>query len=263
MIEGLVSVIVPAYNCEKFIGETIASVLAQTYQNWEMIIVDDCSSDNTREIILDSAKKDSRIKYYFLQNNSGAAVARNTAMEQAEGEYMAFLDSDDVWLPEKLEKQLNFMRDNNVAFSATSYELIDEKSRPLGRMRVARPKTDYQRMLYSNVLGNSTVMYDVGKLGKFKIPDIRKRNDYVLWLAILKKEKYAVGMPEILMQYRVRKQSLSSNKFGLIKYHWHIYRNIEKISFIYSLYYTACLCTSKLLGHLVAKQSKCRAIMES
>ena len=147
MIEGLVSVIVPAYNCEKFIGETIASVLAQTYQNWEMIIVDDCSSDNTREIILDSAKKDSRIKYYFLQNNSGAAVARNTAMEQAEGEYMAFLDSDDVWLPEKLEKQLNFMRDNNVAFSATSYELIDEKSRPLGRMRVARPKTDYQRML--------------------------------------------------------------------------------------------------------------------
>ena len=132
MINGLVSVIVPAYNCEKFIGETIDSVLAQTYKNWEMIIVDDCSSDHTRDIVLEFASQDSRIKYYFLQENSGAAVARNTAMERAKGEYMAFLDSDDIWLPEKLEKQLSFMKENDVAFSSTSYELIDEESKTLG-----------------------------------------------------------------------------------------------------------------------------------
>lgn len=248
MINGLVSVIVPAYNCEKFIGETIASVLAQTYKNWEMIIVDDKSSDSTRDIILASAKQDTRIKYYFLQENSGAAVARNTAMERAKGEYMAFLDSDDIWLPEKLEKQLSFMKENDVAFSSTSYELIDEESKTLGKLRLARPKTDYRRMLYSNVLGNSTVMYSVRKLGKFKIPDIRKRNDYVLWLAILKKEQYAVGMPDILLQYRVRKNSLSSNKFGLIKYHWYIYRKVEKLNPLYSVYYISCLCINKFFS---------------
>lgn len=245
MIDGLVSVIVPAYNCEKFIGETIASVLAQTYKNWEMIIVDDCSSDHTRDIVLNSAKQDSRIKYYFLQHNSGAAVARNTAMEHAEGEYMAFLDSDDIWVPDKLEKQLSFMKENDVAFSSTSYELIDEDSKLLGKVRLARPLTDYKRMLYSNVLGNSTVMYSVRKLGKFKIPDIRKRNDYVLWLAILKKEKYAVGMPDVLMQYRVRKHSLSSNKFGLVKYHWYIYRKVEGIGMLRSFIYLTCLCFKK------------------
>ena len=248
MIDGLVSVIVPAYNCEKFIGETIDSVLAQTYKNWEMIIVDDCSSDHTRDIVLNSAKRDSRIKYYFLQHNLGAAVARNTAMEHAEGEYMAFLDSDDIWVPDKLEKQLSFMKENDVAFSSTSYDLIDEDSKLLGKVRLARPLTNYKRMLYSNVLGNSTVMYSVRRLGKFKIPDIRKRNDYVLWLAILKKEKYAVGMPEILMKYRVRRYSLSSNKIGLIKYHWYIYRKIENINFLCSLYYIACLCVNKLFN---------------
>ena len=245
MIDGLVSVIVPAYNCEKFIGETIDSVLAQTYKNWEMIIVDDCSSDHTRDIVLNSAKQDSRIKYYFLQHNSGAAVARNTAMEHAEGEYMAFLDSDDIWVPDKLEKQLSFMKENDVAFSSTSYELIDEDSKLLGKVRFARPLTNYKRMLYSNVLGNSTVMYSVRKLGKFKIPDIRKRNDYVLWLAILKKEKYAVGMPDVLMQYRVRKHSLSSNKFGLVKYHWYIYRKVEGIGKLRSFIYLTCLCFKK------------------
>ena len=230
MEKGLVSVITPTYNCAKFIGETIESVQAQTYQQWEMIIVDDCSTDNTKEIVDKYIKEDGRIKYFCLENNSGAAVARTKAMELANGEYMAFLDSDDIWSEEKLKKQLAFMKKHDVAFSCTAYEQIDENGKSLNKIIKTVPKADYNRVLLDCPVGNSTVMYNVEKMGKFEVPNIRKRNDDALWLQMLKKEAYIWGMPEVLMKYRIRKNSISSNKLKVVKYHWILYREIEHLS---------------------------------
>lgn len=223
---NLVSVITPTYNCGKFIGETIRSVQAQTYKDWEMIIVDDCSTDATKKVVEDFMRDDSRIHYECLSTNSGAAVARTRAMELAKGEYIAFLDSDDIWLPDKLEKQINFMQDNGYAFTSTSYQHMTEEGKLLPKILKAIPKTDYNRLLLDCPVGNSTVMYNVAKMGKFKVPNIRKRNDDALWLTMLKKEKYIYGYPEILMYYRLRKKSISHNKWSLIKYTWKLYRDI-------------------------------------
>ena len=192
---GMVSVITPTYNCGRFISETIESVIAQTYLNWEMIIVDDCSIDNTKSVVEQYQNKDSRIKYYCLEKNSGPAVARTKAMELAEGQYIAFLDSDDLRLKDKLTKQIKFMQDNDYAFSNTSYQHMDESGNMLDKVLKVIPKTDYNRLLLDCPVGNSTVIYDVSKMGKFKVPDIRKRNDDALWLAMLKKEKYIYGLP--------------------------------------------------------------------
>ena len=161
MEKGLISVITPTYNCANFIGETIESVQAQTYQQWEMIIVDDRSTDNTKEIVEEYVKADDRIKYTCLEENSGAAVARTTAMELANGEYMAFLDSDDIWSEDKLEKQLSFMKEQDIAFSCTAYEQIDEKGEPINKIIKTVPKADYNRVLLDCPVGNSTVMYNV------------------------------------------------------------------------------------------------------
>lgn len=237
MMKDLISIITPTYNCGKFIEDTIKSVVKQTYQNWEMIIVDDCSSDNTKEIVEKYTSQDKRIKYHVLQENSGAAVARTKAMELSIGSYMAFLDSDDLWPENKLESQMNFMKENNYAFTCTDYEQIDEKNDSLNKIIKTKRKTNYNGVLLSCPIGNSTVMYDVEKLGKFVVPNIRKRNDDALWLQILKKEKYVYGMPNVLMQYRVRNNSISSNKVDLIKYHWYLYREIENLSVFRSVFH--------------------------
>ena len=247
MEKGLVSVITPTYNCARFIEETIESVLAQTYQQWEMIIVDDCSTDNTREVVGEYIKKDNRIKYFCLENNSGAAVARTKAMELANGQYMAFLDSDDIWSADKLKKQLSFMKRYDVAFSCTAYEQIDEKGESLNKVINTVPKADYNRILLDCTVGNSTVMYNVEKMGKFKVPNIRKRNDDALWLQMLKKEKNIYGMKSVLMQYRIRQNSISSNKLKVIKYHWILYRDIEHLSIVRSVYHIAYWCAIKVL----------------
>ena len=235
MEDKLVSIIMPTYNCAKFIGKTIESVIAQTYENWELIIVDDCSKDNTEEVV--SKYKDNRIKYHRLKNNSGAAVARTEAMKKASGSYMAFLDSDDLWKKDKLEKQLEFMNKNNYNFTCTEYEQIDEEGNKLNKVIKVKKRADYNRILLDCPVGNSTVMYNVEKLGKFEVPNIRKRNDDALWLQILKKEKYIYGMPDILMEYRIRSNSISSNKFSLIKYHWQLYREIEHLSVFRSVFH--------------------------
>lgn len=234
---GFVSIITPAYNCEKFISKTIESVLSQTYPHWEMIVVNDCSSDTTGQIAQKYASYDKRIKYIKLEYNSGAAVARNVAMSMAKGQYIAFLDSDDLWLPDKLSTQIKFMQDNNYKFSCTDYEQIDESGNPLGKIIKCREKADYNRVLLDCPIGNSTVMYDVSQLGKFEVPDIRKRNDDALWLKMLKKEKYIYGLSQVLTQYRIRKDSISANKLQLVKYHWTLYRKIEKLNIIRSLFY--------------------------
>ncbi len=247
MIQGLVSVITPTYNCGKFIADTIRSVQAQTYPNWEMIIMDDCSTDDTRDIVGALSRQDSRIKYHCLPANAGAAVARTEAMRLAEGQWMAFLDSDDLWHPEKLQRQLDFMQENGCVFSCTAYEQIDETGKPLGKIVRTVPKTDYNRLLLDCPVGNSTVMYSVEKMGKFEVPNIRKRNDDALWLQMLKKEPYIWGLPEVLMQYRLRSGSISRNKLKVIKYHWVLYRRIEHLSLPRSLFHIAYWCVIKVL----------------
>jgi glycosyltransferase involved in cell wall biosynthesis len=246
-MDDLVSIITPAYNCDRFIGETIESAQQQTYGNWEMIIVDDCSTDNTAEVVRQYAEKDQRIRYVALVQNSGAAVARTEAMRLARGKYIAFLDSDDLWSPTKLEKQLSFMRSNGFAITCTAYEHIDESGYPLGKVIRAIPRTSYNRLLLDCPVGNSTVMYNVEKLGKFRVPDIRKRNDDALWLQILKRERYIYGLDEVLAKYRIRGNSLSRNKVELIKYHWILYRQIEGLSILRSLFHIGVWCVLKLL----------------
>lgn len=236
--QNLVSVIMPAYNCENFIKFSLDSVLAQVYENWELIIVDDCSTDNTKEIINSYMKKDKRIKYYRLNENSGAAIARNKAVEKAKGEFIAFLDSDDIWHPEKLVKQIKFMNSKQINFSCTSYLKIDENGNLFNRVVKAEKKSGYNDLL-KTAPGNSTVMYNAYKLGKFYIPKIKKRNDYVMWLKIIRSEGNLYGLDENLASHRVRKGSISSNKISLLKYHWIVYRRIENLTLVKSIYLTA------------------------
>lgn len=245
-MEELVSIIMPTYNCGKFITETIKSIQAQTYRNWEIQIVDDCSTDNTSEIVAKLMEDDPRIKYFVLETNSGAAVARTKSMELAQGKYMAFCDSDDLWMPDKLEKQLAFMKEKGYAFTCTAYEQIDEDGKPLNRVIKTREKTNYNRLLLDCPVGNSTVMYDVEKMGKFEVPNIRKRNDDALWLQMLKKEEYIWGMTDVLMKYRIRKNSISSSKLKVIKYHWKLYREIEHLSVFRSAFHICWWCFLKV-----------------
>lgn len=233
--EELVSIIMPAYNCGDFIGTTLDSVINQSYKNWEVIVVDDCSNDNTADVVQEYIKKDNRIKYHKLEKNSGAAVARNKAVDLASGKYMAFLDSDDVWFAEKLTKQIGFMEENDYGFTCTSYTKIDERGEYLNRTIATQPKRDYDGVL-KTCPGNSTVIYNAEKLGKFKIPDIKKRNDYVMWLQVIKKEKYLHGIEEPLGSHRIRTEGISSNKKSLVGYHWKVYREIEKLSLLKSSY---------------------------
>lgn len=248
MQDGLVSVITPAYNCAKYIGKTIESVQAQTYGNWEMVIVDDCSTDNTREVVESYSKEDFRVRYICLDENSGAAVARTESMKAARGEYMAFLDSDDMWKPEKLAKQLAFMREEGHPFSCTAYEQVDEQGNPLGKVIKTIRRTSYNRLLLDCPVGNSTVMYNVRQMGKFEVPNIRKRNDDALWLQMLKKEPYIWGMSDVLAEYRVREGSISHNKLDLVKYHWMLYRDIEHLGVFRSAFHICVWGVIKIFG---------------
>ncbi|NLZ45348.1 MAG: glycosyltransferase family 2 protein, partial [Clostridiales bacterium] len=184
--QPLVSIVTPLYNCETIISATIDSVIDQTYPNWELIIVDDVSTDNSVEVVEEYIKKDNRIKLIKLPVNGGAAVARNKGVENAKGRFIAFLDSDDLWKETKLEKQINFMLTNDYAFTCTNYEQLDDKTNKILRIIKAREKADYRLVIRYNPIGNSTVIYDCKKLGKVHIPEVRKRNDYALWLKMLR-----------------------------------------------------------------------------
>ena len=243
---GHVSIIMPAYNCRDYIEDSIRSVLRQTYANWELIIVDDCSTDGTAELIQTYSGIDARIRPIYFSENRGTSVARNAAIELAEGKYLAFLDSDDLWEPDKLEKQLNFMKEHNAVFTCTSYRKIDENGQALNVVVKALPKADYWKCLYyGNSIGNSTAMLNVDLLGKVYCPDIKKRNDFALWLRVLKKGQKVIGIQEVLASYRVRKSSLSYNKFKLIKYQWQLYHGIEKLPMYQCLLAFFCLFIRK------------------
>lgn len=228
----LVSVIMPSYNCEAFIAESIKSVQMQTLTSWELCIVDDCSKDDSVKIIKRLQKEDPRIRLEQLEENCGAAVARSRALEMAEGRYVAFLDADDLWHPEKLEKQIAFMESNHIPFSATAYRLIDERGHSMNKKMIPPRLTDFNKMYYlGDPIGNLTVIYDQKALGCIKVPNVRKRNDYALWLEVLKRTEYCYGMKEVLASYRIRSNSISRDKKKLIRYQWDLYRNVEKFNF--------------------------------
>lgn len=212
LIDGLVSIIMPSWNTDKFIAETIQSVIDQTYRNWELLIVDDCSSDKTYEIV--TGFKDDRIKYFHNERNSGAALTRNKALREARGEWIAFLDSDDLWMPEKLEHQLKFMKNNGYRLSFTEYEKIDEESNPLN-IYVSGPEKVNKRRIYNyDYIGQLTMMYSAKEFGMIQIKDIKKNNDYAIRLQLYKKPgTCAYLLKENLAKYRVRKVSISHDKF--------------------------------------------------
>ncbi len=218
-----VSVIIPMHNSEKYIAETIDSVLSQSYNDFEIIIIDDHSSDKSVEIA--NSYKDSRIQLISLKENTGAGIARNKGIEAAQGRYIAFLDSDDKWLPNKLEKQTSFMRSKNIAFCFSSFYLMDDKGNCLNRYIEALPKVDYDRMLNNNYIGCLTAIYDTQSLGKIYMTAHKKRQDWGLWLKILSKIEGAESIHEPLAYYRLGNKSLSRNKWKLIKANYLFYRD--------------------------------------
>lgn len=235
----LVSIITPVYNAEKFIEETIRSVQNQSHQNFEHVLIDDCSSDNSQNIIEEFASRDSRIKYFKLAKNSGPAVARNRAIELAKGRYLAFLDADDIWFDFHLKESLTFMNENNIGFVFASYKRSNENLEFIYPNFIVPSKVSYNDILKSNSISCLTAVIDISKLGKKYMPLIRKRQDMGLWLNYLKEVEYAYGIQKPHAIYRIREDSLSRNKLKLIKYQWEFYRKIEQLSVIKSLYYLA------------------------
>jgi glycosyltransferase involved in cell wall biosynthesis len=234
----LVSIITPLYNAEKYIAETISSVQNQTYFNWELIIVDDSSTDTSVEIAEAFSKKDARIKLVKSEVNSGAAVCRNRATEMANGQFIAFLDSDDLWHPEKLQKQLSFMALKNCDVSFTSYLHIDENSKPLNKRIKALKSLSYDKQHSNNYIGNLSGMYNASVLGKIIAPNIRKRQDWAVWLEAIKRSgKPALGLQEDLAYYRVRQGSISAKKVHLVSYNFQFYRNYLGHNWLASCFY--------------------------
>ena len=238
MEKDKVTVVTPTWNSARYIRETIKSVQDQTYTNWEMIIVDDCSTDNTVEVINEIAKTDSRIRLIEQKQNQGAAVARNVAVQNGTGRYVAYLDSDDIWKPEKIEKQIRFMQSNDCGFSCTSYEVIDYSGKSLNKFIYMLEKVDYKGFLTNNLLQTVGIMIDTYKVDKklLAMPNIRRRQDAATWMQILKAGFPCYGMQEVLAEYRRTPHSLSSNKFKAVVGTWKLYREIEKLPFIWSCY---------------------------
>ena len=225
----LVSIIMPTYNCGRFIAESIRSVLAQTFTNWELIIVDDCSTDNTDEVVAPFLA-DKRVKYLHNDKNSGAALARNKAMREARGEWIAFLDSDDLWTPDKLEKQLNFMKEHRYVLSYTEYEKIDEDDKPLN-IYVTGPDVVNKRKMYNyDYIGQLTMMYSAKHFGLIQIKDIKKNNDYAIRLQLYKKPgTEAHLLKENLAKYRIRKKSISHDKISKkLKSHYDLFHMCDE-----------------------------------
>ncbi len=224
-----VSIVTPTYNSEDFIDETIASVVSQTYPDWEMILVDDGSTDSTVARIEEWVQRDSRISLLVNEQNLGPGPSRNAAVDRSRGRYIAYLDSDDLWLPSKLEAQLQHMQTTNAVFSFTSYEIIDDQSRPLGRQVLAPAELSYDDLLKNTVIGCLTVMVDSSRSPTLHMPNIPSRQPLVLWLKILKETGPAKGLNEIHAQYRVRAGSVSSNKLRVAGQVWRVYREYEKL----------------------------------
>ncbi|GAA6361926.1 glycosyltransferase family 2 protein [Bacteroides uniformis] len=239
MIEGLVSIIMPSYNAARFIGESINSVLLQTYSNWELLIVDDCSKDNSVEVVRKFANIDKRVVLFSLEKNVGAAAARNVAIEHAQGQYIAFLDSDDVWDEYKLEKQLAFMKQYSYAFTFSNYYIMEENGKKTENIVKVPSSLSYHQYLRNTIIGCLTVIIDRQQTGDFKMPLIKSSHDMALWLLIMKRGFKAYGLKDVLAGYRLVSTSNTAKKWKAAKDVWKVYREIEGLSVLYAAY---CFC---------------------
>ena len=238
--QPLVSVIMPCYNMESYVADSIASVQQQTYPHWELLIVDDASTDKTVEIVKTLAGQDEKIRFVVKPQHSGIADTRNQCIEMAQGRFLAFLDADDIWHPEKIETQLQTMLDKQVGFTYTTYDWIDEDGHMLNKIINTIGNLDYKKYLRNTIIGCSTVMVDTDIVGKVVVPNFRTSEDTATWLSILKKGHLAYAIDESLVSYRIRRRSASSNKLKASADLWKVYRKNEKLPFFKALYYFGC-----------------------
>lgn len=233
--QPLVSIIMPSYNAESFIAESIESVLYQTYTNWELIITDDCSTDRTPEIVQAFCQNEPRIDFAIAKQHSGIAGTRNQCLARAKGRFVAFLDNDDLWYPEKLEKQVRFMFETGCPFCYSAYELMREDGTPKGKIIKTAGIITYNKYLRNTIIGSGTIMLDCEQTGPLVMPDNATSDDMALWCKILKDGHNAHPLPEVLMKYRVRSNSASANKLKAAKDVWLVYRNQEKLPYFRAL----------------------------
>ena len=234
----LVSVITPMYNDERYIIQTIKSVINQTYSHWELILIDDASTDNTIPLVKALISDMPQIKLLKNEINRGAAVSRNYGTENASGEYIAFLDADDLWKTDKLEKQISAMKKDAIEVCFSSYDLINEEGRALNHRVHALEHLTHKKQIRANYIGNLTGIYNCKSLGKIYTKDLKKRQDWLLWIEALKRSsKPATGLQEPLAHYRVTANSLSSNKINLLKYNYKVYREGLNFSTLKSICY--------------------------
>ena len=239
-MQNKVSIVTPCYNSEKTINQTYKSICEQSYEHWEWLVTDDRSTDDTYRILQDLAKEDFRIRVFQNKKNSGTAVSRNKSLSEATGDFIAFIDSDDIWKKHKLSTQLKFMQSNNVDFSFTAYELVGKNSEALGKnvdTHLVGPISYSDMLRKKATLGCSTVMLRAEAFNDIRMPNLRTGQDYALWLKLLKTGKHAQPITQVLTQYRIMPNSISRNKFHKAKRQWQIYREIEGLNFI-----LACEC---------------------
>lgn len=242
-----VSVIMPLHNAEKYISEAINSVIAQTYNDWELIVVDDCSTDSSAAIVGDMAKHEPRITLLHTSQPSGSpTLPRNIALKQARGRFIAFLDSDDIWMPEKLEEQLQLFEHDDVKIVFSYYRKMDNNGSLHNSIIHSPESINYHQLLRGNVIGNLTGIYDTKKAGKHFFQNIG-HEDYVFWLHILREGGVAVNTKKIHAAYRLTDDSVSRNKIRVLAWQWHIYRNIEHLSFLYASYCFICYAVKGII----------------
>ncbi|KPQ13227.1 MAG: Glycosyltransferases involved in cell wall biogenesis [Algoriphagus marincola HL-49] len=231
----LVSVITPVHNSYELVEETIQSVLNQTFKDWELILIDDKSSDNGLQILKKYEKLDPRIRLLENSKNKGAALTRNRGIEAAKGRFIAFLDSDDLWEPTKLERQLEFMTSNGFPFTFTAYRKFRDGE--IVGVQDVPEKVNHKQLLKTCSIGCLTAIYDTDQLGKVYMPDISRRQDFALWLKLLKLVPFAYGLNEPLAKYRLRSDSISGNKWKAAQYQWRVYREFEHLNVFQAAYY--------------------------
>ena len=247
---NVISVIIPAYNAEKYIGQTLESVLAQNCDELEILVIDDCSKDGTLEIVKKYSEQYPQIKVIELTVNSGVAVARNTAIERATGRYVYFMDSDDLWERNKISAQIKLMQDKDATMSFTAIDMIDDSGNCVKGKRKIKTVVDYKVLLHNTVIPTSSVVIDREKSGDFRMPLLRSGQDYATWLMLLRNGVKAYGIDEALVHYRVGHKSLSSNKLKSIKQVYTIQTQQEKICKISAAYNTVCFAFNALKKYL-------------
>lgn len=246
----LVSVIIPVYNAEKYLEDTLLSVVNQTYKKWELVLADDCSSDSSPDIIAKFSSKYPNIVYHRLPKNQGAAVARNSALDIARGRFIAFLDSDDIWDQHKLERQMAFMAETDAFASCTASDVIDDDGLPLGKIRHVVNTIDYKFLLHNTMISTSTVIVDRQKTSRFQMPLLRSGQDYATWLMLMRDGSKFRGLDQVLTHYRISKKSLSSNKLDSLRQIYQIQTQFENIGKLSAIINTGCFAFNALKKRL-------------